>query len=190
MKQEGPGSEPERDINRASAGEGVPSKHPPLRVPRGRSLGPTTERLIREVQERNAAARRLTPEQLRRQLLTPVPRTRQRRTSAGRPLLYVACIFCGKSQYLFSPEKPPFGGDIEPLVYKVLQHRYVTGGPGRGNTVRGHGGFKVDPMASETIVQLLATHPAIVSSIRRRLLKIVKAYLEAGIIHRRDLEFG
>ena len=182
--------EPARDKYQADTETGVSSRRLPLAIPKGRELGPTTQQLIEEVRKRNEAARRVSPEQLMKRLTTPPRERRVKQPGVGKPLNYLGCVFCGKSQYLFAPDHPPFSGEIDPLRFKIYQKRVAAGGPGRGNFTKGVGGFKVVDAESETIVQMMRTHPELVAKIKARVLQIVKAYLQAGIIQPREIPVG
>lgn len=100
----------------------------------------------------------------------------------------LGCIFCGKATLLskIKPETFTNWG----IDWKVLQVREILPGPGRGNTTRGRGyGFPVLDEESMSIIEMIENnvHPEIVEGIKTRLTKIVKAYIEAGIIDRASL---
>ena len=99
----------------------------------------------------------------------------------------MACVFCGKNQLLAAPLRPPFSGDIDPLEYKVFQVRENRGGPGRAVREKGKGGFQIVEAESLTIVDMVEEHPDLVEKIKERLLKIVRAYLDVGIIREEEL---
>lgn len=83
------------------------------------------------------------------------------------------------------------------INWKVLQVRTQSAGPGRGMTKakltekgKEHGGFKLVEGASLSIKEMLEnpSYSDLVEGIRLRLVKIVRAYLDAGIITKEELE--
>lgn len=100
----------------------------------------------------------------------------------------LACIFCGRSILLSRISPETFENwDID---WKVLQTREILAGPGRGKTIKGRGhGFPVLEGQSLSILEMAENnvHPDIVEGIKSRLTRIVKAYIEAGIIDRASL---
>ena len=100
-------------------------------------------------------------------------------------LKYLACLFCGKSQYLSSLTEKSFKS-IEPLEWKILQVRQQH--PGRG---KGHGGkgFTLIPEECLSIMEMAKDpeYRELVELIKYRLVKIVRAYLSAGLIKKEDL---
>jgi len=85
------------------------------------------------------------------------------------------------------------------INWKVLQVRTQSAGPGRGITKakltekgKEHGGFKLVEGAGLSIKELLEnpSYSDLVEGIRLRLAKIVRAYLDAGIITENDLKLN
>lgn len=100
----------------------------------------------------------------------------------------LACIFCGHSALLsrINLEKM----DSWEIDWKVLQVREILPGPGRGHKGKGRiFGFPVIPSESLSIVEMAqnGSHPELLEAIKKRLTKIVRAYLAAGIIDPSDL---
>jgi len=100
----------------------------------------------------------------------------------------LACIFCGRSIIRDKVDLDKYDNwDIE---WKVLQVREMLPGPGRGHKGKtlSHG-FPAIPEESLSIIDMKDNpeYYDIVDAIRRRLTKIVRAYIEAGIIDKADL---
>lgn len=101
----------------------------------------------------------------------------------------LACVFCGKAN-LISKIKPETFENWG-IDWKVFQVREILPGPGRGNEIKGRGyGFPVLENECLSILEMIENnvHPELVEGIKHRLTKIVKAYLEAGIIDRTVFE--
>ena len=100
----------------------------------------------------------------------------------------IACIFCGKSVIREKIDLEKFENwDIN---WNVLQVREILPGPGRGKKGKGKGyGFPVVPEESLSIIEMAenAEYKEIVEAIKRRLIKIVKAYIEARIISKEEI---
>ncbi|TET28338.1 MAG: hypothetical protein E3J73_01085 [Candidatus Bathyarchaeum sp.] len=101
----------------------------------------------------------------------------------------VACIFCGRCviRDRLDLDKVSTVWDIG---YKVLQVREMLAGPGRGHKGKNKGsGFPVIPEESLSIVELAqdSSYDDLVEALKSRLLLIVKAYIEAGIIDKSEI---
>jgi len=102
----------------------------------------------------------------------------------------IACIFCGKSVIKEKIDWEKF--DNWDINWIVRQIREMLPGPGRGKRGKNKNvGFPAVPSEGLSIVQMAAdpAYADVVSAIKRRLLKIVKAYVEAGIIKKSELRF-
>ena len=100
----------------------------------------------------------------------------------------IGCIFCGRSVIRERIDLEKF--DNWDIDWKVLQVREILAGPGRGHKgkSREHGFPAIDE-ESLSIVQMVESgdYSEVVDAIKGRLVKIVKAYIEAGIISKDDL---
>ena len=102
----------------------------------------------------------------------------------------VGCIFCGKATLKdrLNLEKLAANYSID---WNVLQVRDVLAGPGRGKKGKDKGtGWPIIESECRSIVEL-ATDPAyadLVEAIRSRLIMITRAYIQAGLIKKEELE--
>ena len=100
----------------------------------------------------------------------------------------IACIFCGKSVIREKIDLAKYENwDID---WKVLQIREILPGPGRGKKVKGGSyGFPVVPEESLSILEMVESgdYDDVVEAIKGRLIKIVRAYIEARIISRDEI---
>jgi hypothetical protein len=102
----------------------------------------------------------------------------------------IACVFCGKSTI---KEKL----NLEALErfninWKVIQLRQKLPGPGRGKRGKNpNTGWPLVRDAGLSIVEMASdpSYRPYVEAIKDRLLIIVRAYVEAGIIKRSELKF-
>ena len=100
----------------------------------------------------------------------------------------IACIFCGKSVIREKIDLEKY--DNWDIDWKVLQIREILPGPGRGKKVKGKSyGFPVVPEESLSIVEMVdnVEYKDIVEAIKGRLIKIVRGYIEAGIISKDEI---
>ena len=100
----------------------------------------------------------------------------------------LACVFCGKSVPLSRIYPKTF--ENWDITWKIRQVREILPGPGRGIKVKGRGyGFPALEGQGLSILEMIENnvHPEIVEGIKSRLTKIVKAYIEAGIINPSDI---
>lgn len=103
-------------------------------------------------------------------------------------LEYVACIMCGKTVIANKFNAEPF--TIDPLDYIVLQIREQRGGKSKQEGQQP--GFFLLKEDSKTIRQLWESgdpqERAVAETFKDRILSIVRAYKQAGIIKREELE--
>ena len=98
----------------------------------------------------------------------------------------LACIFCGRSRPLRTLKLEKLGNwDIG---WVVLQVREIRAGPGRGRKGEG-GGFPAIRAEGLSILQMAEReeYREVVDAVKNRLIKIVRAYLQAGIIKESEL---
>lgn len=101
----------------------------------------------------------------------------------------LACPFCGKSTLLDRVDLDRLG-DNWSIDWKVLQIRDMLAGPGRGHRGKSKDyGFPVIKEESLSIVDLAAdpSYAEVVAAVKQRLITIVRAYVEAGIIRKEEL---
>ena len=100
----------------------------------------------------------------------------------------IACIFCGKST--LKDNINWLNWENWSIDWTVRQVREMLPGPGRGKKGKNEkSGFPAIPAQGLSIIQM-ATIPAyaeIVAVIKKRLITIVRAYVQAGIIKRSEL---
>jgi len=101
----------------------------------------------------------------------------------------IACIFCGKSVVRERIDLSKYENwDVDWVVFQV---REMLPGPGRGHKGKSDGKYGFPAIREEglSILQMKddAEYGEIVEAIRKRLIKIVKAYIKAGIIKRTEL---
>ena len=93
----------------------------------------------------------------------------------------LACIFCGRNVILNRIDLNKL--DNWDISWKVLITRDILPGPGRGNRGKKLGtGFPAIDSKSLPITEMVDTHPEVVEAIKKRLVKIVRGYVKAGII--------
>ena len=101
----------------------------------------------------------------------------------------LACPFCGKNVILEKVDLDRLGSNWS-IDWKVLQIREMLPGPGRGHKgkTKEHG-FPVIEEESLSIVDLAAdpSYSEVVAAVKKRLITIVRAYVEAGIIRKEEL---
>ena len=100
----------------------------------------------------------------------------------------VACIFCGRNVIRERLNLESF--ENWSIDWKVLQVREMLAGPGRGHKIKGEGfGFPVIPEESLSILEMIddGGYADLVEAIKGRLLLIVKAYINAGIISKEEI---
>ena len=100
---------------------------------------------------------------------------------------YLLCPFCSGSRLIHSNRYE--GGvlqlrdfEIEPADFNLVQFREPNPGPGRGRREKGVGGFRV---VDEMTIQDMMEDPRyreLASQVKRRLIKIVRSYMAAGIL--------
>ena len=109
---------------------------------------------------------------------------------------YLSCIYCGRTKPVNTLRSDLNRFDNFDIAWKILQIRTQAAGPGRGHTraklnAKGqeHGGFKLVQGEGLSIEELVEdpTYADLVDGIKRRIIKITKAYIEAGIIKREEL---
>lgn len=107
---------------------------------------------------------------------------------------YLLCPFCSWTRLIHSSRYE--GGvlklrdfEVEPSDYPLIQIRDALPGPGRGKKIKGAGGFKADREESMNILEMLETpeYRDLALAIKRRLIKIVRSYMAAGILSVEDL---
>ncbi|MHA1262901.1 MAG: hypothetical protein ACTSSA_12555 [Candidatus Freyarchaeota archaeon] len=98
----------------------------------------------------------------------------------------LACIFCGRSKPLKTIDLDKF--ENWSIDWAVLQTREILPGPGRGKRVKG-GGFPAIKTEGLSILDMLEDeeYAEYVEAIKKRLIMIVKAYLDAGIIKKSEI---
>jgi len=110
---------------------------------------------------------------------------------------YLSCIYCGRSKPVQTIRKNLEGFNSFDISWKILQVREVHPGPGRGITKaklkeRGqdHGGFTVIREQSLSVIDMAKDpeYSDLLEGIRSRLIMITKAYIQAGIIKKEELE--
>lgn len=95
----------------------------------------------------------------------------------------LACIFCGRNVLLTRIDLNKL--DNWDISWKVLITRDILPGPGKGHRGKQIGtGFPAIDSKSLSIIEMVESdvHPEVVEAIKKRLVKIVRAYVEAGII--------
>ena len=100
----------------------------------------------------------------------------------------VSCIFCGKNVIREKLDLVKMSNWS--IDWKVLQVREIRAGPGRGHRIKGEGyGFPAIPEESLSILEMIddGGYVDLVGAIKNRLTKIVKAYIDAGIINKEEL---
>lgn len=100
----------------------------------------------------------------------------------------LACIFCGRSTILKRIKVTTF--ENWSIDWKVLQVRQILPGPGRGIRTKGTNyGFPAIKEEGLSILEMMETqgYEDLVEAIRGRLIRIVRAYIEAGIIKREEI---
>ena len=107
---------------------------------------------------------------------------------------YLLCPFCSWSRLIHSSRYE--GGvlqlrdfEIEPADFTLVQFREPAPGPGRGNREKGVGGFQAVPELGMTIQDMLEDprYRELASQVKRRLIKIVRSYIAAGVIDPEEL---
>ena len=101
----------------------------------------------------------------------------------------IACIFCGKSAIKDRINWDTMAENWD-INWTIRQVRQILPGPGRRKTGKNSAtGFPAIPSEGLSIVEMFKdpAYQDIVTAIKDRLLKIVKAYVEAGIIKRSEL---
>ena len=100
----------------------------------------------------------------------------------------IACIFCGKSAITSKINWDNF--DNWSIDWAVRQIRQMLAGPGRKHKGKNpNTGFPAIKEQGLSIIKMNEdpTYDNIVKAIKQRLLKIVRAYVEAGIITKEEL---
>jgi hypothetical protein len=111
----------------------------------------------------------------------------------GLEIDYVKCLFCGNTKPLHSHRGTFRPGELEvsPVDFKVIQIRKVLPGPGRGKTeTKGfHDGYGFKVVGGFSIVEMLEDpkYRDLALSLKDRLVKIVRSYMEAGVISREEI---
>ena len=107
---------------------------------------------------------------------------------------YLLCPFCSWSRTIHSSRYE--GGvlqlrdfDVEPADFNLIQFREPGGGPGRGRREKGVGGFQAVPEMGMTIQDMMEDprYRELASQVKRRLIKIVRSYIAAGVIDPEEL---
>lgn len=108
---------------------------------------------------------------------------------------YLLCPFCSWSRLIHSGRYE--GGvlqlrdfEIEPADFSIIHIREVLPGPGRGHKGSGVGGFQV---VDEMTIQQMLEDPRyreLASQVKRRLIRIVRSYVAAGVIDPEELLSG
>ena len=102
----------------------------------------------------------------------------------------VGCIFCGKAALKDRINLEALANNYS-IDWNVLQVRACLSGPGRGKKGKnGSTGWPLIESACKSIVELVADpeYADLVEAIKTRLIMITKAYIEAGIIKKEELE--
>ena len=101
----------------------------------------------------------------------------------------VGCIFCGKAALKDRINLEALATKYS-IDWNVLQVRDVLPGPGRGKKGANKGtGWPIIESECRSIIELAAdpAYADLVEAIKSRLIMITKAYIEAGIIKRKEL---
>lgn len=108
---------------------------------------------------------------------------------------YLLCPFCSWSRLIHSSRYEDGilnlrEFEIEPSAFNLIQFREPNPGPGRGRRERGFGGFRV--VDSLTIIDMMKDprYRGLAIQIKRRLIKIFRSYLAAGILNIDELLSG
>lgn len=100
----------------------------------------------------------------------------------------IACIFCGKSTIMDRIDWDKF--DNWSIEWTVRQMREVLPGPGRGKRGKNpHSGWPAIKEEGLNVLEMAKdpNYEHVVKAIKSRLLKIVKAYISAGIISKEEI---
>ena len=100
----------------------------------------------------------------------------------------VACVFCGRCVIRERLDLEKLGN--WGIDWKVLQVREMLAGPGRGKKGKDRScGFPVVPEECLSILQMSEDieYADLVEAIKGRLIMIVKAYIEAGLISKDEI---
>lgn len=102
----------------------------------------------------------------------------------------VGCIFCGKASLKDRLNLEALANNYS-IDWNVLQVRACLPGPGAGKKGKNAStGWPLIEAACKSIVELNADpkYANLVEALKKRLIMIVKAYIEAGIIKKEELE--
>ena len=107
---------------------------------------------------------------------------------------YLLCPFCSWTRLIHSSR---YEGDIlklrdfeiDPADFNIVQFREPNQGPGRGRREKGVGGFQLIPELGMTIKEMQQDprYRELASQVKRRLIRIVRSYVAAGVIDPEEL---
>jgi hypothetical protein len=105
---------------------------------------------------------------------------------------YLLCPFCSWTRLIHSSRYEDGvlklrDFEIEPADFNIIQIREALPGPGRGHKGSGVGGFQV---VDEMTIQQMLEDPRyreLASQVKRRLIRIVRSYIAAGILSVEEL---
>jgi len=101
---------------------------------------------------------------------------------------YLTCVMCGKNTYLGRLKLESF--DRFEGNWKLLQVREAAPGPGRGVKGKGVGGFPIIKELGLDLREMIENpeHRALGLAVKGRILRIVREYIQNGIISKKEIE--